>query len=139
MAVVAVALVYALLRSVLDLTSGLIAVAAGGGWVIGAGVRAGAWGGMAHRASGVPVALAMVLGSVAWVASLLGAWLMAMAILPGSSRSFPERLSATPFLDWLSPQLDVLDLLDLGLLVLLAWVGSRSDTTDPDDGLADAA
>src|SRR5690349_12636887 len=80
----------ALLRSVLDMTTGLVAVAALGGWLIGAGVRTGAWGGRAHAPSSLPGMLAVALGVVAWLAGMLGAWLVAMAILPASSRAFEE-------------------------------------------------
>ena len=52
-----------------------------------------------------PSIAAMRLGAVCWLACLVGAWLVAMAILPGSSRTFPDRLAATPFLDWVGPQL----------------------------------
>ncbi len=124
-----VAGVYALLRGVLDLTTGTVAIAAAGGWAIGAAVRAGAWGGEAHRASRWPVVAAMSLGAVCWVACLVGAWLVAMAILPGSSRTFLERLAGIQFLDWLTPQLGLADVLDLVLLVMLAWIGSRSAAT----------
>jgi len=44
-AVVVVALLSALLRGILDLSGGIVAVAVGGGWAIGAAVRQGAWGG----------------------------------------------------------------------------------------------
>ena len=129
-----VALVYASLRGILDLTTGTIAVATAGGWAIGAAVRAGAWGGEAHRPSRRPVVAAMSLGAACWLACLVGAWLVAMAILPGSSRTFLERLAGTQFLDWLTPQLGLADLLDLVLFVTLAWVGSRSAATI-DDGV----
>jgi len=51
---------------------------------------------------------------------------VAMAILPGSERSLLERLSATPFIDWLSPQLGLADLMGLVLAALLGWFGARS-------------
>jgi hypothetical protein len=38
-----------------------------------------------------------------------------MALLPSSSRTFAERLESTPFLDWLTPQLGLLEM--VGLLV----------------------
>ncbi len=128
-AVVVVALLSALLRGILDLTGGIIAVAVGGGWAIGAAVRQGAWGGQQHRASSAPVFLGALLGGVCWLAGLIGAWLVAMAILPGSSKSFPDRLAGTPFLDWMGPQLGVADLLSLMLFVGLGWFGARSVAT----------
>ncbi|MCY7419575.1 MAG: hypothetical protein LH650_14010 [Chloroflexi bacterium] len=127
--VLVLALLCALLRRVLDLSGGIIAVAVGGGWAIGAAVRRGAWGGQPHRASSSPVLLGALLGGVCWLAGLTGAWLVAMAILPGSSRSFPDRLTGTPFLDWMGPQLGVADLLSLVLFVALGWFGARSVAT----------
>jgi hypothetical protein len=121
-----VAVASSLSRAILDLTTGLIAVAAVGGWAIGAAVRVGAWGGQDHRPSTRPAIAATLLGAVCWVICLVGAWLVAMAILPGSSRSFPDRLAATTFLDWVGPQLVLADFLDLVLFVGLAWVGARS-------------
>ncbi len=42
-----------------------------------------------------------------------------MAILPGSTRTWLERIEGTPFLDWLSPQFGLLELAGLVL-----WVGA---------------
>ncbi len=127
--VLVVALLCALLRGILDLSGGIIAVAVGGGWTIGVAVRQGAWASQPHRASSAPVLLGALLGGACWLAGLVGAWLVAMAILPGSSRSFPDRLAGTPFLDWMGPQLGVADLLSLLLFVALGWFGARSAVT----------
>lgn len=122
----AVAAVSALLRSILDYGVGLLVVAGAGGWLVGAAIRFGAWSGRPHRASRTPELLAALLGLFTWVAGLLGAWLVAMAILPGSSRTFLDRVADTPFLDWVAPQLGVLNVVELLLLVGLAWYGARS-------------
>jgi len=121
-----VALAAALLRSILDLTAGLLALAVVGGWAVGAAVRRGAWAGLPHRASATPEVLGLLLGAATWVAALVLAWVVAMAILPGSERSLPERLGATPFIDWLSPQLGLAELVGLVLAALLGWFGARS-------------
>ncbi len=52
-----------------------------------------------------------------------------MATLPASSRTLPERLVATPFLDWLAPQLGLADVLSLLLFVGFGWFGARSAAT----------
>jgi hypothetical protein len=124
-----VALVAALLRSILDITTGLIALAIGGGWVVGASVRRGAWAGLAHRPSSAPELVGLCLGAATWVAALVLAWVVAMAILPGSERSLVDRLAVTPFLDWLSPQVGLADPLGLVLSALLGWFGARSAAT----------
>jgi len=128
-ATLVVALLGALLRGILDLSGGIIAVAVGGGWAIGAAVRLGAWGGQLHRASSAPTLTGAILGALCWLASLVGAWVVAMAILPGSSRGFLDRLVATPFLDWMGPQLGLADMLSLLLFAGFAWFGTRSSGT----------
>lgn len=126
---IVVALVGALLRSILDITAGLIALAILGGWAVGAAVRRGAWAGLPHRPSASPGLLGLLLGALTWVGALVLAWVVAMAILPGSERSLLERLAATPFPDWLGPQVGLADLLCLALAALLGWVGARSSAT----------
>jgi hypothetical protein len=101
------ALGWALLRGILELTIGLLAVAGFGGWAIGAALR------IAPRAR----LLAAAIAAGTWVAGLVSTWLVAMAILPGSSRTFFERVEHTPFVDWLSPQFGLLELAGLLLLV----------------------
>jgi hypothetical protein len=96
---------WALLRSVFDITIGSLVVAALGGWGIGASVRRG----------GVAPLVAAVLALAAWIVALLLAWLVAMAILPASTRPLGDRLAATPFLDWLVPQLGIVE---IGALVI---------------------
>jgi uncharacterized membrane protein len=116
----------ALLLAVLSITAGLVAVAVLGGWLIGVGVRTGAWRGLAHRPSKAPLALAAVLGAVAWLGGLVLAWIVSMAILPLSSRTFLERIVATPFPEWIAPQLAPLDYLVLTMLVVVAWVTAHT-------------
>lgn len=131
-----VAALSALFWAVLSITAGLLAIAILGGWLIGVAVRTGAWSGRPHRPSRTPLALAAILGVLAWVATLLLAWLVSMAILPGSTRSFPERLAALPFLDWVSPQLEPLDYLRLVLLAGIPWWSAH--TTALERAAADA-
>ena len=121
-----IALAAALLRSILDVTTGLLALAVAGGWLVGAAVRQGAWGGEAHRGSAAPELMGAVLGALTWIVGLVLAWVVALAILPGSERSLAERLAATPFLDWLGPQVGLADLLALLLVTMLGWVAARS-------------
>ncbi len=110
-----VAVAWALLRGILELGPSLLAVAALGGWAIGALIR---------QASG-PMLLAVGISAVAWLLGLVGTWLVSMAVLQGSTRSFPERLAATPFIDWMRPQLGLLEPAGLLLLVAAAAYGSR--------------
>lgn len=103
------AVAWAMLRSVFDITIGSLVVAALGGWAVGASLRRG----------GASSGLAVLLSVAAWMVALLLAWLVAMAVLPESTRSLLDRLVATPFLDWLLPQLGIVE---IGTLVV--WVGA---------------
>jgi hypothetical protein len=123
------ALLAAILHA-LSITMGLIALSVLGGWLIGVGVRTGAWSGRPHLPSRVPLALAAGLGLATWIAGLVLAWLLSQAILPGSSRSYLDRLSATPFPDWVGPQLGALDLLRLLLLVGVAWAVAHTSALE---------
>jgi hypothetical protein len=109
------AIAWAILRSVLDITVGSLVVTAFGGWGIGAALRRG----------GISPVVAAGLAVAAWVAAMLLAWLVAMAILPGSDRSLGERLWATPFLDWLTPQLGIVEVGALIVAVGAALLASR--------------
>lgn len=110
-----VALAWGLLRGVLDLGVGLLGLAALGGWAIGAILRQAT----------LPAWLAGTLAAGAWAAGLVLTWLVSMAILQGSSRTFPERLEAVPFLDWMSPQFGLLEMAGLVVYVVAALYGAR--------------
>lgn len=109
------AITWALLKGILE-TPGALVVAVAGGWAIGAlmwQVGASRW-----------LAVAVAMG--AWLLGLSLTWLLAMALLPGSSRTFLERLGNTPFVDWLAPQFGFLDVLGLVLYLVGALYGARS-------------
>jgi|GEM_PF-3471234 len=108
------AVVWALLKGVLEFP-GVLAVAVIGGWAIGV---------LLWQVRASPV-LAAIIALAAWLVGLLLTWLVAMAVLPGSSRTFLERVEGTPFLDWLAPQLGILEILGLVLYVLAALYGAR--------------
>jgi hypothetical protein len=109
-------LAWALLKGVFELGPGLLGVAVVGGWSIGAllwQVRATPW-------------LAAAIGTLAWLGGLVLTWLLALAMLPASSRSFIERVQGTPFLDWLLPQFGLLEVTGLALYLLAALYGART-------------
>ncbi len=115
----------AALNAGLNLLVGVAVVAALGGWLIGRAVRRGAWSGRAHVPSPAPLLLAVLLALAAWLVGEIGAYLLSLAALQDSVRSFPERIAALPFLDWLSPQFGPLEIISLFLLAGLAWFSSR--------------
>ncbi len=98
------------------LGAGLLGVAIVGGWAIGA---------LLWQVHASPL-LAAAIAALAWLLGLLLSWLLAMAILPGSSRTFPERIEATPFLDWLAPQFGWVEIAGLLLYLVAALYGARS-------------
>lgn len=122
-AIVVAASAWAFFRGILELSVGLLVVAGLGGWAIGVLVRSRD----AH-----PL-LAVALAAIAWLLGLVLSWLLALAILPGSSRTFFERVQATPFLDWMSPQFGFVEVLGLIVYVSLAGYvarrGNRGATT----------
>jgi hypothetical protein len=107
---------WAILRGIFELGPGSLVVAFLGGWGIGLWLR---------RADG-SVLLAGAMGLAAWLLGLVFTWLLAMAILPGSTRSYLERIEGTPFVDWLVPQFGLLEVSGLVL-----WVGVAAYTTRP--------
>ena len=109
------AVVWALLKGVLELGPGLLAVAALGGWAIGA---------VLWQARPAPLPAAAI-GAIAWLMGLVLTWLVALAILPDSSRTFIERVESTPFLDWLAPQFGLLEVAGLVVYVVAAAYGAR--------------
>lgn len=114
-----VALAWALLRGILEYGLGLLVLAAVGGWAIGV---------VLWQVRPAPL-LAAAIGLLAWVAGLLLTWLVAMAILPSSARTFLERLEATPFIEWLAPQFGPLEIVALVLLAGGAAYGARPRTS----------
>lgn len=123
--VAVVALLLGLLRAVFELGPGLLVVAAVGAWLLGEAVARVAWGGAAHLPSTDVPRIAAVLGAVAWLAGSAVDYLVSLALLPESSRTFGERLSDQPFPAWLAPQLSLLDAAEIVVLVVVAWRSAR--------------
>jgi hypothetical protein len=108
------AIVWAGLKGILEFP-GVLAVSVVAGWAIGNLLR---------DVRAAPV-VATVVALVTWLLGLVLTWLVAMAILPGSSRPLPERISATPFLDWQAPQFGIIEVSGLALYLLAALYGAR--------------
>ena len=108
------AIAWALIKGILEFP-GVLAVAVVTGWAIGA---------VLWQVRATPLLAAMVAAG-AWLVGLVLTWLVAMAILPGSSRTFLERIEATPFLEWQGPQFGPIEILGLLLYVAAALYGAR--------------
>ena len=108
------AMAWALIKGILEFP-GVLAVAVVAGWAIGA---------LLWQVRATPL-LAALIAAAAWLVGLLLTWLVAMAMLPNSSRTFPERVEGTPFLDWLAPQFGIIEIAGLVLYVIAALYGAR--------------
>ncbi len=53
-------------------------------------------------------------------------WLVSLALLPNSVRTFAERIASTPFLEWLGPQLTPFRVIEGLLIVAIAAFAARS-------------
>ena len=111
-AVVVAAMGWSVLRGILDLSVGLLVVAAVGGWVIGAILRRHPRGNL----------LAASLGFAAWLASLMLTWLVTRLTLPNSSLDLAERLQQTTFLDYTAQQAGALEVASFVLLLGAALI-----------------
>jgi hypothetical protein len=114
-----------LLAAIFQVELGLLAIAAVGGWAIGVAVAWGSWGFGVHPLITGPPLLAAVLGGLAWLGGSVVDYLLSLAILPGSTRTFQERVAQQPFGDYLGQQLSLVDGLAVVLLVTLAWRSAR--------------
>lgn len=119
------ALAMGLLAAIFDVDLGLIVIAAVGGWAIGVAVAWGWWGFGIHPRLWGPPLLAAVLAGLAWLGGSVVDYLVSLAILPVSTRTFPERIAQQPFADYLGQQLSLLDGLEVVLLVVIAWRSAR--------------
>ncbi len=119
------ALAWVVAGGVVDLSGGLVVLAAVAGWGIGVAVRLGAWASRPHEPDGRTGALAIALGILTWLLGTFLVYLYSQATLPESALTFVERLAATAFLDWLTPQLVPLAPIELLALVLVGWYAAR--------------
>jgi len=133
-AAAAVAGLWLATAGILGVTSGLLVVAIAGGYLVGLAVSAG-WSadpsvngpapGVAEGAGRPtdrrPQLLAALLGAAAWLVGTYLAYLWGLFARPASSAPFIDRVRESPFLETLAAQLSVLELLQIGILVLVAW------------------
>lgn len=120
-----IALVVGVLRAVFELGPGLLVIAAVGGWLLGEAIARVAWAQALHPAQASVPRLAAVLGAVTWLAGSAVDYLLSLALLPASSRTFGERLSDQPFLTWLAPHFSLLDVAGILVLLVVTWRSAR--------------
>ncbi len=125
LALLGVAAVWALAAGLLDVSWGLLFVAAVGGWLIGSAVAFGAWRGLEHRQDPRTRAIAAGSGALAWLVGSYGAYLVGLLVLPGSTLNLVERMANVPFIDALATQVSLVDVASIVLLMVVAWRSAR--------------
>ncbi len=121
---VAFVLGWVVLASILDLTVGLVVLAAVAGWLTGTAVALGAEPGTMRRQRST-VLLAVVVSAGIWLVGSYAAYVTSLAILPASSLDLVGRMANAPFLDVIGATFIPGGPLELLALVLFGWLGSR--------------
>lgn len=112
------------LKSILDLSVGLVVLAAAAGWLTGTAVALGAEPGTLRRArSTVALAIAVCIGI--WFAGTYAAYVTSLAILPESTLDLMGRMANAPILDVVGASFIPAGLLELAALALFGWLGAR--------------
>jgi hypothetical protein len=115
---------WAVAAAVLDLGVGVVVVAAIAGWLIGTAVALGAEPGTVRRTRAT-TGLAIGLSLATWLAAVIGAYLLGLAILPGSTLPFVERLANAPFLESAAQQFLPFGPIELAVVAVSGWLGAR--------------
>jgi len=113
-----------ILAAILDLSVGLVVLAAVAGWLTGTAVALGAEPGSLRRQRST-VLLAVTVCACIWLAGTYAAYLTSLAILPSSSLDLLGRMANAPFLDVVGASFIPAGPLELLALVLFGWLGAR--------------
>jgi hypothetical protein len=143
------AFVWAVVGGPLGLTVGLLVIAAFVGWLIGSSARAGSVPrsrpGIAHastRPATAPAAprppapdavrwIAVAAAVLAWVLALIAIYLYSLAAIPalpgaiGGGADIFQRIRETSIFTFYAQSFGILDAIEAGVLVLVAWWSSR--------------
>lgn len=113
-----------LLKAILDLSAGLVFLAAMAAWLTGTAVALGAEPGTLRRQrSTVLLAVGICVGI--WFVGTYAAYVTSLAILPESTIDLMARMANAPFLDGLGATFIPSGPLELIALALLGWLGAR--------------
>jgi hypothetical protein len=119
------ALLWVVPATILDISAGLVLLAAVLGWLVGAAVRLGAWHGVAPERSAALGLAAATLAGAAWLLGTLLDYVVSLALLPASAVDLGQRMVNEPFIAWLEPQLVPLKLVEVVLAALAGWRSAR--------------
>lgn len=112
------------LKSILDLSIGLVVLAAAAGWLTGTAVALGAEPGTLRRQrKTVLLAIAVCIGM--WVVGTYAAYVTSLAILPESTLDLLGRMANAPFLEVIGASFIPAGPLELVALALFGWLGAR--------------
>jgi hypothetical protein len=124
-AAIPVALVYGVLADPFGLSWGLIIVGLVGGWIIGAAVAQGAWGGRFHLIVPRIRWLAALIGVITWIAATAVAYVASQLVYQGATTPLAERLSVGGFVEYLNSTVFSPSILGLAALAFVAWRAAR--------------
>jgi hypothetical protein len=96
-----------------------------GGFVIGAAVVSGAFGGRFHLVVPRIRWLAALLGVVSWLAAVLIGYVMSQLLFEGAATPLVDRLSVSGFLEYLNGSLFSPSILGLAGMAFMAWRGAK--------------
>jgi hypothetical protein len=129
---IAVALVHGAFWGAAVLYFGLVALAVAGGWLIGAGVRHGAWRAAWRSPRHVPSrrlkAFASAVAVVTWFGAAFVAYVVSRALLPESDLTLAERLAELSFSEYMALEYDAGGLIhatSLAAMVIIGWRTAR--------------
>jgi hypothetical protein len=125
LAALVVAVIYGVLWGAVQLYLGLIAVAVMGGWLIGAGVRRGAWRSGQHLPDVRLRLLSAGLALAAWLGGAFVAWVSSRALLPQSTLDLAERLAELGFTEYFVQVYDIVHGAAAAVMVFMAWRTAR--------------
>jgi hypothetical protein len=117
-------LVWTVMAAILDLSAGLVVLGAAAGWLTGTAVALGAEPGtMRRQRSTILLAVAVAIGI--WIAGTALAYVVSLAILPGSTLDLLGRMANAPLLETVAVGFVPGGPLTLAALALFAWLGAR--------------
>jgi len=112
----------------LNITWGLVAVAAFIGWLVGSATRSGPRDAGPRPSANRVRAVAVGGALFAWLLGLLGVYLYSLAALPNlgpAGSTFAERMAATPIVTFYAQQVGPIDLVEVLALLVTAWWSAR--------------